>query len=415
MKKRLLKISSTLIAAILFIATLGVAAEAIEVYDPAMLAFDTADIQVQSPIVEEDISKREENIKYFKHEDGSITAVTYGGPVHYKKEGLWLDIDNTLVQSATRAGKTFFTNKANSLQVELPVQLEKDSAISVTRDGYRLSWKAETQAAEKSAVLSKLPIKEETSLTTEARLDEAVQAAKRNGALEAKKKKLSSSRTAARIAVEEQYARIAVENEDRMTPKALDSAVVYKGALNSKTDLRYDLSGGTLKESIVLQSLPQERSYSFLMRADGMEASLQNDGSVVFAAEGQPIFVMASPYLIDANGDTCVNVSVALEEADGQWRYTLTPDRTWLEDEDRAWPVVLDPSVNADTSYITDTYVSSSNENSLDNQNKSNLQFGRNPTNGIQYQSYLKFINLPDIPENSLIVDASLTMKLRCV
>lgn len=36
-------------------------------------------------IVEEDISKREENVKHFLNENGSYTAVMYDGPVHYKK------------------------------------------------------------------------------------------------------------------------------------------------------------------------------------------------------------------------------------------------------------------------------------------------------------------------------------------
>ena len=43
----------------------------------------------EAPIVGEDVTRREEDVKHFRHSDGSYTMVQYGTPVHYEKDGNW--------------------------------------------------------------------------------------------------------------------------------------------------------------------------------------------------------------------------------------------------------------------------------------------------------------------------------------
>ena len=61
---------------------------------------------VVKPIIDitgEDNSRREGNIKHFLLEDKSYEAVVYADPVHYKENGKWLDIDNTITEEADAA------------------------------------------------------------------------------------------------------------------------------------------------------------------------------------------------------------------------------------------------------------------------------------------------------------------------
>lgn len=52
---------------------------------------------VDSYIVGEDEELRDESVKHFRMNDGTIMAVEYGVPVHYQKaDGKWENIDNTL-------------------------------------------------------------------------------------------------------------------------------------------------------------------------------------------------------------------------------------------------------------------------------------------------------------------------------
>ncbi len=46
---------------------------------------------------------REEFIKHFELADGTGAAVIYDSPIHYEKDGKWVEIDNTLI-AATKTG-----------------------------------------------------------------------------------------------------------------------------------------------------------------------------------------------------------------------------------------------------------------------------------------------------------------------
>ncbi|MFX0549463.1 hypothetical protein ACOAKC_09000 [Hathewaya histolytica] len=53
----------------------------------------------ESKIVKEEEEKREKNIKHFLKEDSTYEAVVYPDAVHYKEDGKWKEIDNSLVES----------------------------------------------------------------------------------------------------------------------------------------------------------------------------------------------------------------------------------------------------------------------------------------------------------------------------
>ncbi len=67
------------------------------------------------PIVAEDTSRRAENEKHFRKQDGSYEVVLYDGAVHYQDGDEWLDIDNTLEED----NKTnTYKNKANKFDIK---------------------------------------------------------------------------------------------------------------------------------------------------------------------------------------------------------------------------------------------------------------------------------------------------------
>ena len=65
----------------------------------------TTEAETPDPTVLGEITElREENVKHFRMDDGTYTAVAYDQPVHYEDaNGTWQDIDNTLhYEAATR-------------------------------------------------------------------------------------------------------------------------------------------------------------------------------------------------------------------------------------------------------------------------------------------------------------------------
>ncbi|SDO21088.1 RHS repeat-associated core domain-containing protein [Geodermatophilus sp. DSM 45219] len=146
--------------------------------------------------------------------------------------------------------------------------------------------------------------------------------------------------------------------EDRTAPAAgagkVDGAeVVYPDAVGAGVDVTYEAQADGVKESIVLDSsaavasLGADGAVSFELAAGrGLHAVETDDVVTVVDADDRAVFVIPAPFMDDAAGAHSDDVTVDLAEAGrGRWRLTLTPDRAWLADPARAFPVVVDPTI----------------------------------------------------------------------
>ena len=110
---------------------------------------NTDDIYVQeemiSKIVSEVTELRNEYEKHFVCEDGSFVVATYNDPVHYKEDGQWKEIDNSLKLTADAkgsSGKSVYTPKAGIVDVEIPQSFSNGQKVSATNKGYTISFRA---------------------------------------------------------------------------------------------------------------------------------------------------------------------------------------------------------------------------------------------------------------------------------
>ena len=108
--------------------TTATATEAAETAQPAATS--------EAKIVAEIVESRTEFSKEFLLDSGLSLAVVYDSAVHYEKDGQWEEIDNTL---KARTDGTI-TNTAGVWEVAFPQQLSGSNAVSVTKDGYTLSF-----------------------------------------------------------------------------------------------------------------------------------------------------------------------------------------------------------------------------------------------------------------------------------
>lgn len=100
-------------------------------------------------VLAEDTDKREENVKHFRMSDGTMQAAQYAEPVHFLKDGVWTDYDNTLTEVESdeeeNEGRTLLKNKDLTNQVaDYSVRLSKKTNgkkfVRIEKDGYKLSW-----------------------------------------------------------------------------------------------------------------------------------------------------------------------------------------------------------------------------------------------------------------------------------
>ena len=330
-------------------------------------------------ILAEDEAKREPGVKHFRRSDGSYVAAIYNEPVHYEKDGKLLDIDNTLVEK-----DGYYTNTANSLMVRLPKQASPSSPMVVEHQGKTLRFFMEGQQTSSAAL-------------RQADADETV------------------SRLSASAAKEDKQQE---KNERKLQAKKQHAAVTYPESLDGAS-LTYDVKGSTLKESLILKKLTGRKSYSFKIEAEGLRAEVQTDNSVHFYAEGaeEPVFVVAAPYMFDAAGEYSSAVAVQLKKTGNHYRYTLTPDRAWLEAGERVWPVTVDPTIQTkqDVTKIQDargySRYSTVNYAQAHMLNAGSVRVTVNgKTTTEEFRSYIKLPKAEGITSSSRIIEAKMNL-----
>lgn len=192
----------------------------------------------------------------------------------------------------------------------------------------------------------------------------------------------------------------------------LSSAAEYASVFNG-VSVRYDLTSNTLKESVIIASAPANRAgYQYLLEVKNLVLELQEDNSIYAYAEDhtegdEPLFVMPAPYLFDQERAYCDDIELTLIETDNGYLLTYLLPQEWMAAEDRAYPVVLDPVVNAELSFtnIADQTVFSKTQLSY---TWAMLCIGQG-----QYgigRSFLKYKNLPTLTSADAIVGAKMAL-----
>ena len=352
----------------------------------------TTNINVQeaeeSLIVGEDITRRTSNEKHFRKADGSFVQISYDEPVHYEENGKWEEIDNTLVEKKRTDGSKYLTNKASDVDVELPTSSAVQSPVKISHNGYSLSWNLKNQLAV-SPEIKQPEVLEREELSHQ--------------------KEASVVSTQSMLSKQEQ---IVQENEKKVQLKNKHSAAIYPDMLPG-TDIQYDVQSNGVKESIILDKLPSDKSYTFHMVAPDMSATLEDDNSVSFYAKdkNEPEFIIKTPYMFDDNNCVSENIGVSLKQTSTGWDYTITPDRAWLSNAARKYPVTIDPSVEVtDYEGVTDS-ISIYNGNTVASwTGVGTMKDNPSDTTSYELRTYLKIGNYFPRTKHRRILRAQLAM-----
>ena len=205
-------------------------------------------------------------------------------------------------------------------------------------------------------------------------------------------------------------------NVEDVIPKALQSSLIYKDVFPD-TDLLYTAYGYNLKEQIVVNAPQTGYRYSFLLNLDGLTAEKNEDGSISFLdADGTPVYEIPIPYMEDDAGVISEDVSFTLNETEAGLVLTVEANAEWINNEERVFPVKIDPSFTIvsgkalDEIYSVYTMEAAPNDTTLGRQY---LYVGAQPystTNDGRYRLFMHFNNMPTIPAGSEVVGASLSL-----
>lgn len=266
-------------------------------------------------VLNEVVSRREENVKHFDIGNGMYQAVTYGTAVHRKdSNGVWQDIDNRLILNAknnmysTSDGRTRLSATANS----------SDPLISLSENGYTISMS---------------PISNILNTTTMAEITNHE---------------------------ELNFNNVKGKSIEEVSSIRNDSSVRYRNVFAS-SDIEYILTSNDVKENIIVKSPQTSYTYSFVLLVENLTVELQETGEIVFLDiyTNEIKYHIPAPYMYDSLGSVSHDVEYSLETVRNGYVITITADSSWLNNAERAFPVTIDPTIQK--AIVFDTYISSAN------------------------------------------------------
>ena len=311
-------------------------------------------------IIGEIIEKREFDTKHFLMKDGSIVAAKYLLPVHYYDEnGAFQDVDNSLFEETdSETGKAQISNKNNTFEVKFSKKSNGNKLVTLKKDNHKVSW-------------------------------DLVGAKK----VSAEYSDYSGDQT-----------------HDPMILQKLTSSVKYSDILKS-VDIVYSVDASKVKENIVLKDENAPESFAFSYKLSGLNYRITEDGNIELYDKktlDKTVFTIEKPYMYDANKAYSEDVSMDVKEKSNGFEITLTPNKNWINSEERVYPIVIDPPATSSTvrSDIWDIDMMQ-NQSQMFSCNAEDLVVGVDNLGRI-FRSVIKFNNMPTIDMNSAIINATL-------
>jgi hypothetical protein len=288
-------------------------------------------------IVSEDESKRGYDTKTFKKEDGSYLLAAYNQVIHYEENGVFKNINNSLVYDE---GSSEYENSANKFKIKFPKEIKENKKFKLTLDEYKIEWQ----------ILD---------------IDASV------------------------IEVEENQEKS--NNIKELTN--VNQKVIYKD-IQPNVDLEYILSGNKIKENIILNKYIEDFSMTFEYQVKDLKLVRNEAGSYVFEnGKGEVVFNFEQLYMVDKNHHTSNNVEISVNEVkEDLYQVTIIPDQIFLESAE--YPIIIDPTITCgqEDSVLEHKYVNDYSQ-VVDNE----LMVGSSA--GIIFRSYLN-INIDQIKNN---------------
>ena len=161
--------------------------------------------------------------------------------------------------------------------------------------------------------------------------------------------------------------------EGELLPSIRDNEIVYPGT--NDQSIRYRLENGEFKEDYLVYSPYMGTFKSKLTVENG--AVVDGDNIVIILdQDGKVVFYITAPVAYDANGE--ITYDLRIDYVDGV--ITISVDENWLSDENRVYPITVDPSWTGTEFFGIETSISYNQPNiTIGNPNMQSLNWSLPP------------------------------------
>lgn len=349
-------------------------------------------------ILREVPEKRERCVKHFQMTQKGMAAAVYPAPVHYEEDGQWKEIDNRL-EAVQEDGREVYRNLASAVRVSFAKESDTKELVTIEKDGKKILWglspflhTKSTRNVNCEGEISTFRVLEKEDFWKEAEMLDM------------------------KVSVLDEEESEEDEIRKMMCVPHLNGEGVYEEILPG-IDLHYSIQGEQLKENIRLNRKEEaEQELSFQLTHPGMELRNEEDGGLgLYDSENQEsgrIFRLVKPYMYDAAGNQSLQVEFQVEIGTESSVIKVVPDREWMQDTERVYPIVIDPMTETSKTKgnIEDTYVFTGGnvpENPGNVYAYGSFVVGRSDELG-KMRALLRFRDLPDIGKGSIIYGATM-------
>jgi len=324
------------------------------------------------------------------NEDGTTTAKFYSAPVRYMDEdGNWVDIDNSIVSVSDDSDNHTYKNKSSDVEVLIADNLGQDDAIEVNYKDYSVAFKPldiTAKAAKSEAPIQFVQSEQENTIEQ----NESLQGDEQKEPL--------------------------LQKDSAFDEEASYRSIEYPEAFGEDTAIRVTPKAKGVKEEIIFNEIPEQTSFSYEITVKNAVPMPREDGNVYFVDQenGYIVGAIPAPYMYDSSEEERFSYDIDVEvteTATDTYIYKMTPERAWLEDPERVYPVVIDPTYKFTDGNSTDTFIS--NKTGLKDNNYCNddhIKIGNSGDLGVS-RGFIKFYDFVNsIGKSNVIYSAVLDM-----
>lgn len=202
-------------------------------------------------------------------------------------------------------------------------------------------------------------------------------------------------------------------NDKQLSAEKVESKIRYENVYSDKVDVEYTVLPNRVKENIIINEKTDLSGYSMNIACEDLTATLDGENGIEFKDKnGRVKYYIQTPYMFDDVYEVSYDIGINIVETDFGYTVTFYPDLNWLNDEERVYPIIIDPTVRTNTTKanFSDTYVYQGSTASKSRAFEERLRVGIYDSK--VHRVLWKAETLPTIPQYAAINSATFKLKL---
>ena len=137
---------------------------------------------------------------------------------------------------------------------------------------------------------------------------------------------------------------------------------IVNAILEDGTKIQYIALNDRIKENIVIEGRRDSYEYMFVLETGDLKVEEDKNNKILLKdpATNETKFIIPAPFMYDAKKMYSDEVSYEVEVADGELKFKVTANANFINAENRAFPVIIDPQIminsNSDSMMFVTTY-----------------------------------------------------------